>query len=617
MKRDRSIRWYPVLVLIMIVVATSAYAISYKQKDYYDAIISVADRLVALQFSDGSWPEDISGLFSPSGEHSTRINGIVTQSILHAYKLDNKNSYKDACLKTANWMVSFYQSNGFLHNEDAMALYDIGAQWDNSFYKDNASNAIKKVVEDLYPSNQALVNMLSDLQANISYKAATYIRAFNKFGYKQRALQLADYMVANWQAKSGLASGAFLSARDYKGSGLDYYLMKDSAYAALALSELDAARYYNAILRTTNLIISGYGFNGRTNYEGGYPAGFTYNPGENSWDYVDYLYTAEDQAYQVRFLSAVKERTYANAGCNFLVYTQELPEHGGGWETRTLGWDAPIDDTEYSYTDAAVVTALAERLKINRAPIILLAGYGYTSLSKNNGGFFEMLCWAQDLDEDSISSCEIYVNGQATGTMLTKEETVPGLFLFDTTTIYPGVQPQQVLLELRVTDELGKTSKSWPYMHISKLDDDLYGGLYTYQSEPEPWWLHYYRTIEMTTFEGKGAAKPNILAAGYMYTNLSEQSGGTLNLAAACDDRDSPRDIKDVQIYVAGMPSGIYLKDDGLSGDFAASDQVFGMQMNFTSASLQGASGQYIIELVATDYSGNKSNLWPYLVISQ
>ena len=76
-------------------------------------------------------------------------------------------------------------------------------------------------------------------------------------------------------------------------------------------------------------------------------------------------------------------------------------------------------------------------------------------------------------------------------------------------------------------------------------------------------------------------------------------------------DPDGLADVKDVEIYYSGVPLGIYLRDDGIEPDALPGDGIFTHLQHFEPSGL--GAGVYKLELVATDFAGNKSSAWPYL----
>jgi hypothetical protein len=115
--------------------------------------------------------------------------------------------------------------------------------------------------------------------------------------------------------------------------------------------------------------------------------------------------------------------------------------------------------------------------------------------------------------------------------------------------------------------------------------------------------------------EGRGPFKPFIMVGGYWETEVDAQTGGEVTLLCYVSDPDGPQDIDFVELYYNQQPTAVRLADDGTQGDFAANDQVYGLKFQIAPPNLLPA-GQYLLELVAQDKSGNKSDMWPYLTIN-
>jgi hypothetical protein len=101
---------------------------------------------------------------------------------------------------------------------------------------------------------------------------------------------------------------------------------------------------------------------------------------------------------------------------------------------------------------------------------------------------------------------------------------------------------------------------------------------------------------------------PTILVAGWWDTYVTSSSGGTITMVALCQDED----VESVQIYYDGVPTGVFLVDDGTQGDQTPGDGLFTLSV---AAGPGLAPAAYLLELVAVDQAGNESMVWPYLEI--
>ena len=106
---------------------------------------------------------------------------------------------------------------------------------------------------------------------------------------------------------------------------------------------------------------------------------------------------------------------------------------------------------------------------------------------------------------------------------------------------------------------------------------------------------------------------PMIPLAGWNPAAVSKSRGGKTTFWAHIVDPDGPMDIRQVELLFEGMPTGIFLFDDGDHNDFAPLDGYWGTTINLPPDSI--SEGRYLFEVAATDYTGNESTVWPYLTI--
>jgi hypothetical protein len=103
---------------------------------------------------------------------------------------------------------------------------------------------------------------------------------------------------------------------------------------------------------------------------------------------------------------------------------------------------------------------------------------------------------------------------------------------------------------------------------------------------------------------------PTIRLAGLADTFISEQSGGHVQILAFITHTDGTGFIDTVELLIEGYPTGIYLQDDGLNGDFGAGNGVYGARIELPSGV---PAHQYRIGLAVVDIEGNLSTFWPLL----
>lgn len=242
----------------------------------------------------------------------------------------------------------------------------------------------------------------------------------------------------------------------------------------------------------------------------------------------------------------------------------------------------------------------------NGQPVMVMAGYGDTYLTQS-GGNLDIIAWAMDADGDVIESIGLYYGGMPMDFPLPSV----GDGVFMTSIPMPaGISQFSQIFELVATDENGSPSGLWPYLNVRQTAWTASANDYSYWEQPPviaPWWFQRSRPIADPP-DGNG---PFVFAAGYNMTRVSTDSGGQLNLIAiAIDNQDN---ITGVELFVSGLSTGVFLKDDGKSGDFAAGDNVYGINFDIPAGSM--AANDWLLELKAYNNAGQESDLWPYLTV--
>lgn len=125
------------------------------------------------------------------------------------------------------------------------------------------------------------------------------------------------------------------------------------------------------------------------------------------------------------------------------------------------------------------------------------------------------------------------------------------------------------------------------------------------------WYRDYLIELESFNSADPGDEPPYIYMAGYLDTEITFTNGGTLKMLAYVVDLDS--EVTRVEIYYEGMPTGVFLLDDGNHSDYGANDGLWGFSAQIPPGSVP--AGEYLLELRAFDSENNASDLWPYLTI--
>lgn len=97
--------------------------------------------------------------------------------------------------------------------------------------------------------------------------------------------------------------------------------------------------------------------------------------------------------------------------------------------------------------------------------------------------------------------------------------------------------------------------------------------------------------------------KVKIFLGGYWNTRLNYY-GGLLQLIAFVPDP-----IDTLQVFYEGIPCGLYLTDDGISGDFEKNDRIYGMKILLS----EGLPPVRLLLALAPEIDWELGDFWPYL----
>ena len=242
-------------------------------------------------------------------------------------------------------------------------------------------------------------------------------------------------------------------------------------------------------------------------------------------------------------------------------------------------------------------------------PVVQLAGFGNSNYAPETGGTVEILAWVTDPD-DNTERVEVLYGGEAIFEL--KDDGQNGDFgigdhiygiQMDLPAVgsIPGDETLRLLFKIRAVDTTGFESLAWPFLTV----EPSYASAGSYQASRLNHWI-----LEQNEFIGLGSGDAGIYMAGYLNSRISTANGGMLNLVAVTTG--SPK-VASVELYYNGTSTGLYLQDDGLSGDFAAGDGVFGLKTSIPADSLE--TGEYFLQLMPKDVNGNEGLLWPYLTL--
>lgn len=229
----------------------------------------------------------------------------------------------------------------------------------------------------------------------------------------------------------------------------------------------------------------------------------------------------------------------------------------------------------------------------NEGPAIMVAGYLGSWISTTQGGLLSMLAYIQDPELDPITAVHLLYAG--TVALTWPCDSNEGSYLWSWSVPIPaGLPAFQYLFELQAEDNRGGISRLWPYLTVESSN--------TFSA---PRW----ESLANHWLNGANPNGPKIELAGYWDTNLDH--GGTLTLLALVTHPQGLGAIATVELYYAGIPTDMYLSDNGLNSDFAAGDGVYGFSTFLPGGVIP--SDHYLFEIVAQDYNGLTSGVWPYL----
>nr|HPQ39159.1 lamin tail domain-containing protein [bacterium] len=244
-------------------------------------------------------------------------------------------------------------------------------------------------------------------------------------------------------------------------------------------------------------------------------------------------------------------------------------------------------------------------------PVIRLGGYGETDYQYNSGGMVQILAWVTDPESD-VARVWVTLGGEWVTDLyddgLHGDFGAGDGFYGYELTAPPAIDtlpdgPLRLQMRIHAVDARGYSSHIWPLFTV----DPEHG--YSYRSAPAWWDI---QAMEDSGDRAPGDPRPYIYMAGFMESRLSEAEGGDFIFLAVTT---GPLPIAYVELYYLGLPTGVYLLDDGMNHDFSAGDGVFGMHFSVGPGVLP--AGDYPLQLRAVDVNGNKSDLWPYLTLSE
>ncbi len=243
------------------------------------------------------------------------------------------------------------------------------------------------------------------------------------------------------------------------------------------------------------------------------------------------------------------------------------------------------------------------------SPKLMLAGYWNSSLSPVNDGLVSIFCY---VDESYPANVEIIYDGEPTGSFLPQHPDIPQVFHLQDIPVGPMGAASRHLFELRASDLAGNISSVWPYLTVNYASTESSGSAASgLQKISEA--LSSFVKLEgwniVSPFPDYG---PQIMAAGWWNSGITEMNGGTLIPMAYVFDAMGASNVRDVELLYSHRTTGFKLMDDGGPNDFNPDDGIFAASTELP-AGIPG--GRYFFQLQAENKQNITSGLWPYLEV--
>ncbi|HUT02938.1 MAG TPA: hypothetical protein VM163_03515 [bacterium] len=279
-------------------------------------------------------------------------------------------------------------------------------------------------------------------------------------------------------------------------------------------------------------------------------------------------------------------------------------------------------------------------------PAVVMAGWGNTGIHVSDLGEFE--AWALvEFGEGMgmIRNVQMYVMNAANG----KHYPI-GIFLdyigsFEGSGVYyyheympkAGQVGMLPIYEIAAEDVYGNFSPVWPYLAITDKSRSRSPAIPTqFNPTDVPWRVQALidRCGTTTSDDATGIlaaslcsgtagersaplvlanSRPVIFAGGFYPPIVDISDTSNVLLKALVIDPDGQSDLERVEIYVDGMPTGIMMLDDGSQTDDTPGDGFY--VRTFTLEANSRPVGIVMLQIVAFDYAGNVSNVYPYITV--
>lgn len=242
-----------------------------------------------------------------------------------------------------------------------------------------------------------------------------------------------------------------------------------------------------------------------------------------------------------------------------------------------------------------------------KRPEVLLAGWWDTDVSSAHGGVARLVAWVDALPGEG-TRCWVFYQGQPTGLELHDNgldgDDLAGDGLYSLRLeLPPGLPAGQLLIELVAETAAGLRGLPWPYRHVQSVYG---GGRWGDGVVPQQSWL-----AAAQRFTTRGTEDPAlaIWAGGYLGQPFLTERDSRFTAYLF-----QPNIGAEMELYYAGMPTGIRLFDTGFYEDFGTRDGIYASPLAFARRYLL-PPGEYLLEARASK-EGRLGPLYPYLTIS-
>jgi len=349
-----------VFALVLVVglgLVTAVPAAAYSYDDYTNAITKTADRLVALQGTDGGWDWVVTGLTTHSDQPSgANLYGVTALGLIDAYQETGDEAYKTAAQNTADHLKTLDRAGDpavRIQSFDYRFLVEFSALSGDPSYEAHAIGqwSVAKTASEFYYADGNQENIYNFWYTWTDPDSHGYA-AWQAADMGLAALAMGD---TSWAGNMATVLAGHLDEI----AGDDEYRFIGWGHALEFLNAVDSVAYSTEI---TSLISN---LTGSQNADGSWPG--TADQG-----------AVQNTAYAVIGLAAVGEGGTAQAGADWLVENQiDAGGSIGGW--------IETDSKEYSENDSEALQAIKSVLDITRADILKDSGVPGKGLEKAPG----------------------------------------------------------------------------------------------------------------------------------------------------------------------------------------------------------------------------------------